>query len=38
MNDSLYDIPLNTLDGRSASLRDHAGEVLLVVNVSYNFV
>ncbi|NHC07619.1 glutathione peroxidase [Azonexus fungiphilus] len=34
MNDSLYDIPLNSLDGRPASLRDHAGEVLLVVNVA----
>ena len=34
MNDSLYDIPLQTLDGRPASLRDYAGEVLLVVNVA----
>lgn len=34
MNDSLYDIPLNTLDGHPASLRDHAGEVLLLVNVA----
>ena len=34
MNDSLYDIPLNSLDGRPASLRDHAGEVLLLVNVA----
>lgn len=34
MNDKLYDIPLNTLDGRPASLRDYAGQVLLVVNVA----
>jgi glutathione peroxidase len=34
MNDTLYDIPLQTLDGRPASLRDYAGEVLLVVNVA----
>lgn len=34
MNDSLYDIPLQTLDGAAASLRDYAGNVLLVVNVA----
>jgi glutathione peroxidase len=34
MNDKLYDIPLNTLDGRPASLRDHADQVLLIVNVA----
>lgn len=34
MNESLYDIPLNTLDGRPASLRDYAGQVLLIVNVA----
>jgi len=34
MNDSLYDIPLHTLDDRPASLRDYAGQVLLIVNVA----
>lgn len=34
MPDSLYDIPLTTIDGAPASLRDHAGKVLLVVNVA----
>jgi glutathione peroxidase len=31
---SLYDIPLTTLDGQPASLRDLAGKTLLVVNVA----
>jgi glutathione peroxidase len=31
---SLYDIPLNTLDGKPASLGEHKGEVMLVVNVA----
>lgn len=34
MADSLYDIPLKTIDGAPASLRDYAGKVLLVVNVA----
>jgi glutathione peroxidase len=31
---ALYDVPVRTLFGEEASLRDHAGEVLLVVNVA----
>ena len=31
---SLYDIPLTTIDGKPASLADHKGEVMLVVNVA----
>ena len=31
---ALPDIPLTTLDGQAANLRDHAGQVLLVVNVA----
>lgn len=31
---SLYDIPLTTIDGNPATLGDHAGEVMLVVNVA----
>jgi glutathione peroxidase len=31
---SLYDIPLTTLDGKPATLADHAGEVMLAVNVA----
>lgn len=34
MSENLYDIPLQYLDGSSASLRDYAGEVLLIVNVA----
>jgi len=34
MSASLYDIPLKTIDGAPASLRDYAGKVLLVVNVA----
>ena len=30
----LYDVPLNTLAGQPASLGDHAGRVLLIVNVA----
>ncbi|HVT63784.1 MAG TPA: glutathione peroxidase [Mycobacteriales bacterium] len=33
---SLYEIPLVTIDGRPASLGDHQGEVMLVVNVASN--
>ncbi|MDQ1746339.1 MAG: glutathione peroxidase [Frankiaceae bacterium] len=31
---SLYDVPLTTLDGRSTTLAEHRGEVLLIVNVA----
>jgi glutathione peroxidase len=31
---ALYDIPVNTIDGSSATLKDKKGEVLLVVNVA----
>jgi glutathione peroxidase len=31
---SLYEIPLTTLDGKPATLGDHAGEVMLAVNVA----
>ncbi|MBD0674448.1 glutathione peroxidase [Streptomyces sp. CBMA156] len=31
---SLYDIPLRTLDGKPASLADHKGKALLIVNVA----
>jgi glutathione peroxidase len=31
---SLYDIPLTTLAGKSATLAEHRGEVLLAVNVA----
>ncbi len=34
MAESIYDIPLTTIDGQSASLGDYAGKVLLVVNVA----
>jgi len=30
----LYDIPVNSIDGQPASLADHKGEVMLVVNVA----
>ncbi|MEV0647366.1 glutathione peroxidase [Phytomonospora sp. NPDC050363] len=30
----LYDIPLRTLDGEAASLADHKGKALLIVNVA----
>jgi glutathione peroxidase len=31
---AIYDIPVRRIDGNSASLADHKGEVLLVVNVA----
>jgi glutathione peroxidase len=31
---SLYDIPVTTIDGEPATLGEHAGEVMLVVNVA----
>ena len=31
---SLYDIPLKTIDGKTASLRQYEGKVLLIVNVA----
>jgi glutathione peroxidase len=34
MSDSLYDIPVARIDGAASSLREHAGKVLLVVNVA----
>ena len=34
MSTSVYDIPLNTIAGTPSSLREHAGEVLLIVNVA----
>jgi glutathione peroxidase len=30
----LYDVPLHTIDGQPATLRDHEGKVLLIVNVA----
>ena len=34
MNGSLYDIPVKRIDGSDATLSEHQGEVLLVVNVA----
>jgi glutathione peroxidase len=34
MSDTIYDIPLRRIDGTAASLADHRGKVLLVVNVA----
>jgi glutathione peroxidase len=34
MSTSLYDIPVNKIDGSAATLGEHKGEVLLVVNVA----
>ncbi|MCU1785196.1 glutathione peroxidase [Pseudomonas sp. 13B_2.1_Bac1] len=34
MSDSIYQIPLKRLDGKSATLDEHRGKVLLVVNVA----
>jgi glutathione peroxidase len=34
MAEGLYDIPVNRIDGSPASLADHKGEVMLVVNVA----
>jgi glutathione peroxidase len=31
---SIYDAPVKTLDGHDTSLKDHAGEALLIVNVA----
>jgi glutathione peroxidase len=31
---SLYDIPVTTIDGKPSTLGEHAGEVMLVVNVA----
>ena len=31
---SLYDVPLRTIDGRETTLAEHAGQVLLLVNVA----
>jgi glutathione peroxidase len=31
---ALYDIPLTTIDGKPATLGEHAGEVMLAVNVA----
>jgi glutathione peroxidase len=34
MAEQIYDIPLKSLDGKPTSLREHKGEVMLVVNVA----
>ena len=34
MTDTIYDIKVNRIDGTPASLRDHEGNVLMVVNVA----
>lgn len=34
MSQSLYEIPVKTINGDEATLNDHSGEVLLVVNVA----
>ncbi|MBN9023003.1 MAG: glutathione peroxidase [Rhizobiales bacterium] len=34
MSQSLYDIPLKTIDGKAASLADYKGDVMLIVNVA----
>jgi glutathione peroxidase len=34
MTDAIYDIPVTSLDGSPANLRDYAGQVMLVVNVA----
>ena len=31
---TIYDVPVRTLDGNNASLRDYEGKVLLIVNVA----
>jgi glutathione peroxidase len=33
-NTSLYEIPVERIDGAGATLKEHSGEVLLVVNVA----
>lgn len=34
MSETIYDIPVNKIDGSAATLAEHKGEVLLVVNVA----
>lgn len=34
MSETIYDIPVKKIDGSETNLREHAGEVLLVVNVA----
>lgn len=34
MSDSLYDIPVRRIDGETASLREYAGKVIMIVNVA----
>ena len=34
MSETLYDIPLQKIDGSNATLAEHEGEVLLIVNVA----
>lgn len=34
MSEAIYDIPVRKIDGSAATLREHEGEVLLVVNVA----
>jgi len=34
MNETIYDIEVETLDGRSTTLRDYQGKVMLVVNTA----
>ena len=34
MSTTLYDIPINKIDGSAATLGEHKGEVMLVVNVA----
>lgn|SRR5690606_7879899 len=34
MNETIYDIEVETLDGRSTTLRDYEGKVMLVVNTA----
>ena len=34
MTQSLYDIPVSTINSEGTTLADHRGEVLLVVNVA----
>ncbi len=34
MSETIYDIPVNKIDGKAATLSEHKGEVLLVVNVA----
>ena len=34
MSEKLHDIPVTSIDGRATTLREHAGKVLLIVNVA----